>query len=153
MDINLIERIHPAISSFPLAFVTLLFTVELLLNAPKRQVAVPILLSALGVSIVCTFFSGYVTEPFLAVEEPQEVVLLHHQWGRATLYAYGVVLSCWWWQRSGHRRLWRMFYLLALGISFITIGMASMKGGQLVFSHGIGIADNSHEQNSKKTRP
>jgi uncharacterized membrane protein len=140
-------ELHPPLSGMPLAFALLLCCIEGLCWVPAvarlLSVARLLLVPAVIVSSLAAFLSGYQASSSMGeVSELAESALgVHHAIGRFVLIN-SVLLGAFAWIGSMARqrqRLFRMLYLLVLGLQLALVVWAGTLGGDLVFSHRIGV--------------
>ena len=142
--ITALSSIHPAISGFSLAFVLLLgwldgrtLVVSRTLSSHGRAP-----LWALGIALVTTFFSGYLSSGFLY--PPLDPVVSakigdHHVIGRWALIVFPLLVVA---RHLAMRRrdlFSAVLYAVLLGVLVVLLICGGRLGGKLVFEHGVGV--------------
>lgn len=131
----------------PLAFTLLLCCVEVLRQvssfAKILTAARLLLVSAIVLSSLATFLSGYQASALMGeLSEPAEAALgVHHAIGRFVLIN-SVLLGAFAWLSAVARQrqqLFRGLYVLALVSQLVLVVWVGTLGGELVFSHRIGV--------------
>lgn len=142
--ITALSSIHPAVSGFSLAFVLLLAWLDGRSLVGSRTLSSdgrgP--LWALGIALVITFFSGYLSSGFLY--PPLDPILsgkiaYHHVIGRCALIAFPILVAV---RHLAVRRrdlLSAVLYAILLGVVGVLLICGGRLGGKLVFEHGVGV--------------
>ena len=140
-------HIHPALSAFPFALLTMVVSLEVYgLVRPEKRPHRTILIN-LAAAVLFTagaFFSGYYARESAsqAFSIPDEIISFHHTIGRLLLLligpCFGLALIC----EHGpvNPRLFRALYLAILLTCFLLVLYTGFLGGNLVFSHGAGVS-------------
>lgn len=143
-------NLHPPLSGMPLAFTVLLLCMEGLCWVPAAarilSAVRQLLVAAVVVSCLAAFLSGYQASSSMGeVSETAEAALgVHHAIGRFVLIN-AVLLGAFAWlskvarQRQG---LFKAVYLLTLVVQLGLLLWAGSLGGDLVFSHRVGVRAN-----------
>jgi len=140
-------QLHPPLSGMPLAFIVMLCFVELLQRVPAIARAHAALRTALVVAVVCStaaaFLSGYQASSALPdlAREAEGHLAQHHAAGRFML-VNAILLGTFCWVSRIAKRGQGVFAALYWGFLLAQLGMAlwvGSMGGQLVFSHGLGV--------------
>lgn len=143
-------RIHPAISSFPLAFIILVCALELwCLRRVNEKVswAAWFLLLVSFASTLLTFISGYHASANTGelAESVEGILSNHHAWGRLALISIVVTVCLKWVSKvaTQSRGVFKAIYFMMLIVTFFSLVISSHKGGGLVFDHGVGVQTRS----------
>lgn len=139
--------LHPPLSGMPLAFTFLLCCVEGLFWLPLASRLLPaaraMLVPAIALSTLATFISGYQASGSMGeISELAEGALgVHHAMGRFVLIN-SVLLGAFAWLSAVARRNQRLFqslYFMSLAVQLALVVWTGSLGGDLVFSHRIGV--------------
>lgn len=143
----LFYNVHPVFSSLPFAFFSLLIAVELISYfsvAGSLRVAVDVLIPAIGIAVLLAFFSGYQGAEFVQTgsEALNEAVAVHHRSGKILLFFLFPFIGVFYAARyaSQNQKAFRIIYLLLLVVCYALVIRSGFLGGDLVFSHGAGVA-------------
>lgn len=107
----------------------------------RRAQSVVVLFAILG--IIAAFFSGYRASEYAEATFvfPEDVVSMHHLWGKFTLFA-SLVLGVLSWiapRATQNPQGWRVAVLVFLLLTLGLAGVTSWRGGKAVFEHGAGV--------------
>lgn len=135
------SHLHPALSSFPVALITVAFAAELWSWCRKRsELSVLVDLNLLvGVAgITAAFFSGYLAADFghLQLGIPEERISAHHLWGKLLLFLGVITIIA---RQVSRRALYhRGIFLGLFRVLLVSLWILSMitafLGGDLLLS-------------------
>lgn len=136
--------IHPALVHLPIAFVVLSFFADAVAKMTRREslrhVGFWAIIAAL-LSASVTIATGYWDMNRAALSEQTHAYVQQHLTIGWILFAGIVVLSIWRWRiRQQARRVVTKPYLLASFLIFALTMFQGWYGGELVYSHGAGVA-------------
>lgn len=138
--------LHPPLSGYPLAFLSLLVVLEVLcLTRFRTRVlgARSIIVVALVISTAASFFSGYQAVSNLSElsERIEGLISQHHTIGRLLLFNVVVLATAYWISgvATQARVVFRALYYLLLTSQLCLTLWVGYLGGELVFEHGIGV--------------
>lgn len=141
---------HPPLASFPVALLSVIFFLEILLisrlfsrwgSVLRHTVTVNIILAT--IAVIATFFSGYRAMDLAILETSrlQDAVAYHQNLGRLLLFS---MLACFAFYVISHKAqylknfFWMGYYLLLLLCMMLVI-FTGYIGGDLVFTHAVGV--------------
>jgi uncharacterized membrane protein len=138
--------LHPILSGFPAAFLTVLLVTEALRFTRWANQAEPIrcgALFSLFISTALSFFSGYQASD-AAGDLPEAVGVVlsnHHLLGRFLFINSFLLVTFWWVARVAKysRAFFHTLYYTFLLIQVVLGIAAGSAGGRLVFEHGVGV--------------
>ena len=140
---------HPPLVSFPFALISVVVILELILLFYRSEIiakAITVNLIFIVLTVVAAFFSGYQAMELANVKSDflQDLVAYHHNMGRlllfSTLACFVMYLAA---QKASKRKiLFSLTYKLLLLLCFTLVIFTGYLGADLVFSHGIGVAQN-----------
>jgi uncharacterized membrane protein len=136
--------VHPALVHLPIAFVILSFIADVAAKIIRRESVANIgfwALAAAGVSAVLTIAAGYwdMNRAALSVET-HSYVDLHLIIGWVLAACLGVLMIWRWRVRQQARRfVTRPYAVAAMAVLTLTL-FQGWYGGEMVFSHGAGVA-------------
>lgn len=145
-------NIHPVISSFPLAFFSLILTLECLLlvkRSEKIESVITVLLIAGCCALIATFLSGYQAIRIAGDLSPQvePIAGIHHATGRLALI-FGLLTGMFSWiirRALFYRRTFKGLYYICVVATFALCVLNGYRGGELVFTHGVGVTKPSFQ--------
>jgi uncharacterized membrane protein len=138
--------LHPPLSGFPLAFISLLLAMEVLgLTRFARLVqgCKGVVIGATMLSTAASFFSGYQAVSNLGdlSDVTERLISEHHIIGRLLLFNVIALATSYWIARvaaHGKRFFFLMYYIFLVSQTVLTV-WAGYLGGGLVFNHGVGV--------------
>lgn len=142
--ITVLSSIHPAVSGFSLAFVLLLGWLDgrSFLGSRTLSAEGSVALWALGIALVITFFSGYLTSGFLYPSlDPvlSAKIADHHVIGRWAVIVYPIVGVSRYLAVRRRTLVSAIWYAIVLGVLGSLVICGGRVGGKLVFEHGVGV--------------
>lgn len=139
-----LTKIHPAVSGAAISFVVLLVILDLSSWLRKRMLysdGGP-LVWAIGLSLATIFFSGYLTEGFLAPpDDPlvRDAIARHHVVGRTAVILFPIMAVMRRLASSRRSIVWGVGYSVAVLVLTGALVCGGAMGGTLVFEHGVGV--------------
>jgi uncharacterized membrane protein len=141
-------NIHPPLSSFPFALLSVVVFLEIISAIKKSEVlrkAITVNLCIAAISVICAFFSGYQAENLYKVENEKlaEIITYHHNLGRFLLFTLLACVITYFAAIKGryNRKLFFAAYYLLLALCFALVILSGYIGGEMVFKHGIGVTN------------
>lgn len=143
----MLASLHPPLSAFPLALitvVTLLEIIHIFYRSPNLLYAIRINLALAAVFVIAAFFSGYSASESASqtFQVGDQVIAWHHSWGRLLLFFIlpTFILNLISSSAKQNKKVWfGLYYLLLLSCQSLVI-YTGYLGGQLVFLHGAGVS-------------
>lgn len=141
-------NIHPIVVHFPIALLAVAVLIDLI-RLTKREhaglnLSVQILYGLGTLGLIFAFLSGReATETVEVAGQAFSVLATHENWALATMIFFiaffGLRFAAYWYQLDTHKSTSVASVVLGLvGIGLVTI--TGDRGGELVFSHGVGVA-------------